>query len=124
MGSNTREAGLCGEALESCIGAIRLRPSLGAAQCLRISGLGQVGPHARPRKLVGDELPPRGRLHGEGTVTPLEAAQPLAHLLDRRRSDLAAAHLTGLGVEVVEGDLLTMNVEPAYDCHGTSSRSR
>ena len=30
------------------------------------------------------------------------------------RGDLAALHLPGLGVEVVEGDLFPVDVEPAY----------
>ena len=33
------------------------------------------------------------------------------------RGDLAALHLPGRGVEVVERDLLPMDVEPAYDGH-------
>ena len=33
------------------------------------------------------------------------------------RGDLAALHLPGLGVQIVERDLLPMDVEPAYDGH-------
>jgi hypothetical protein len=33
------------------------------------------------------------------------------------RGDLAALHLPGLGVQVVEGDLFPVDVEPAYDGH-------
>src|SRR6266849_5471006 len=33
------------------------------------------------------------------------------------RADLAAPHLPGAGVEVVEGDLLPVDIQPAYDGH-------
>jgi hypothetical protein len=33
------------------------------------------------------------------------------------RADLAAAHLPGHGVEVVKGDLLPVDIQPAYDGH-------
>src|SRR6476661_3244492 len=46
-----------------------------------------------------------------------EPGQPGPQVLPVSRGDLPAPHLPGLGVEVVEGDLLPMDIQPAYDGH-------
>ena len=46
-----------------------------------------------------------------------EPGQPGPQVRPVGRGDLAAAHLTGLGVEVVEGDLFPVDIQPAYDGH-------
>ena len=43
--------------------------------------------------------------------------QPGAGVGPIGRADLAAPHLPGLGVEVVEGDLFPVDIQPAYDGH-------
>jgi transposase len=54
-------------------------------------------------------------LRREHTAAEPRQPGPLVHPV--RRGDLAAPHLPGLGVEVVEGDLLPVDIQPAYDGH-------
>ena len=64
-------------------------------------------------------VPPAGApLQRERDVAAAgEPRQPRAQVRAVGRGDLAALHLPGLGVQVVEGDLFPVDVEPAYDGH-------
>jgi hypothetical protein len=46
-----------------------------------------------------------------------EPGQPGPQVLPVSRGDLPALHLPGHGVEVVEGDLSPVDIQPAYDGH-------
>jgi hypothetical protein len=67
---------------------------------------------------LGDVPPPGALLPRErDAVTASEPGQPAAQVLAVGRDDLAADHLPGAGVEVVEGQLLPVDIQPAYDGH-------
>jgi hypothetical protein len=103
---------------QASVGLIGLRPFLRASL---VRGVGRLGQQCRapgPLQLLDDELPPRAALHRERHVRLAgEAAQPLPQLQAARRVDPAPAHLPGHGVQVIEGDLSTVNVKPSYDGH-------
>src|SRR5580693_413236 len=69
-------------------------------------------------QLLGD-IPPSGApLHRERDVIAAAGpGQPGPQVQPVGRADLPALHLPGLGVEVVEGDLLPVDIQPAYDGH-------
>ena len=46
-----------------------------------------------------------------------EPGQPGPHVLPAGRGDLPPLDLPGYRVQVVEGDLLPVNIQPAYDRH-------
>jgi hypothetical protein len=46
-----------------------------------------------------------------------EPRQPRPQLRPARRIDPAPPHLPGHGVQVIEGDLSTVDVQPSYDGH-------
>jgi hypothetical protein len=66
-----------------------------------------------------DDIPPPGTpLDRErGILAAGEPRQPGPQMLPVGRADLPALDLPGLGVEVVEGDLLPVDIQPAYDGH-------
>src|SRR5437773_524542 len=69
-------------------------------------------------QLLGDIPPPGAPLHRERDIIAAgEPGQPGPQVLPVRRSDLPAAYLSRHGVEVVEGDLLPVDIQPAYDGH-------
>jgi hypothetical protein len=69
-------------------------------------------------QLLGDIPPARAPLHRERDVAAAsEPRQPGPHVLPVGRGDLAPLDLPGDGVHVVEGDLLPMDIQPAYDGH-------
>jgi hypothetical protein len=91
---------------------------LAAAGERGISRLGQVHRDPGRGQLLRDVPPPGTSLDRErGVIAAGEPGQPGPQVLPVGRGDLAAAHLPGLGVEVVEGDLLPVNIQPAYDGH-------
>ena len=70
------------------------------------------------RQLLRDIPPPSAPLDRErGILTASEPRQPGPQVLPVSRADLPAAHLPGHGAGVVEGDLLPVNIQPAYDRH-------
>src|SRR5262249_59831377 len=61
---------------------------------------------------------PGAPLHREGDVVAAgEPRQPRPQMLPVGRGDLAAFDLPGHGVEIVEGQLLSVDIQPAYDGH-------
>src|SRR6516164_2894831 len=69
-------------------------------------------------QLPGDIPPPGAPLHRErDAIAAAEPGQPGPQVHPVGRADLPALHLPGLGVEVVEGDLLPVDIQPAYDGH-------
>jgi hypothetical protein len=68
-------------------------------------------------QLLRDIPPPGAPLDRERDILAAgEPAQPGPQVRPVRRADLTAPHLPGLGVEV-EGDLLPVDIQPAYDGH-------
>src|SRR5512135_2881150 len=84
-------------------------------------GVGRLGDMRRDPgcgQLRGDIPPPGAPFHRERDVGSAgEPRQPGPQVLPVGRGDLAAPDLPGHGVEIVEGDLLPVDVEPAYDGH-------
>jgi hypothetical protein len=106
------------------VGPIGLGAALGAAQAGGLGGLGQVRGDPDPLQFF-DHIPPAGAaLQREGHLLPVgEALQPGAQLQAVGGNDPAGGHLPGVLIQVVEGQLPTMQIQPAYDGHGTSSSS-
>jgi hypothetical protein len=100
------------------VGLIGLGVPLAAAGGRGVGRLGQVRRDPGRGQLLGDVPPPGAPLDRERDVlTAREPGQPGPQVLPVGRADLAAAYLPGLGVEVVEGDLLPVDIQPAYDGH-------
>ena len=69
-------------------------------------------------QLLDDIPPPGAPLDRErDVITAVEPCEPGAQVHPVSRGDLAARHLPGAGVEVVEGDLLPVSIQPADDGH-------
>ncbi len=69
-------------------------------------------------QLLSDIPPPSAPLDCErDLLTAGEPGQPGPQVLPVGRGDLAAPHLPGHGVEIVEGDLSAVDIQPAYDEH-------
>ena len=81
-----------------------------------VGRLAEVGGDPGRGQFLGDIPPPGASLHRErGVVTAGEPGQPGAQVRPAGRGDLAAFYLPGHGVEVVEGELLPVDIQPAYD---------
>jgi hypothetical protein len=84
-----------------------------------IARLGQHWPYPRPAQLVGDVQPPGARLDHELSV--VDAGEPLLkpcrQMRPVGRRDLAPRHLIRGRVHIVEGQLLTVHVQRAYNPH-------
>jgi hypothetical protein len=110
------------------ISLIGLGTPFGATQRRGLGRLPQMRDGAHPGQLLGHIPPPRAGLHRKlhrpitGGVEAL--VQPAGQVGPVRRRDLATPQLAGVDVEVVEGDLLSVDVQSTYDSHGTSSSSR
>jgi hypothetical protein len=65
-----------------------------------------------------DDIPPSGApLHRErDVIAAVEPGQPGAQVQPVGRADLPALHLPGHGVEVVEGDLSAVYLQPSRLC--------
>src|SRR5215211_5015068 len=99
------------------VGAIGLRPALGAAQHLGLRRLGQVHLGADAEQLL-DHEPPAGRGLERGLdPLALEPTQEVAEALTLRRPDPAPPKLARRRVERIPGDLLSMPVKSHYDRH-------
>src|ERR1700730_3426173 len=101
----------CRESVLSVL-ACRLRPrakavSAGSARCAAI-----------PAAASSSVPPPGAPLDRERDILAAgDPRQPGAQVLPVGRGDLAAPHLPGHSVEVVESDLLPVDIQPAYDGH-------
>ena len=94
--------------------ACRLRPRANAVP----GRLGQMRRDAGRGQLLGDIPPPGAPLGRERDVLAAsEPRQPGPQVLPVGRGDLAAPHLPGHGAGIVEGDLLPVDIQPAYDGH-------
>jgi hypothetical protein len=91
------------------------RPRLGRPRNMRL--------HTSTAQLLDHEPPTRRALQHERSITTIESCQPRAHLDTRRGLDLTPARLTRVGVDVVERDLPTMQIEPPTIPIGTSFSS-
>src|SRR5262245_56945790 len=100
------------------VGLVGLGVPLAAPQRGGVSRLGQVRLQAGSRQLLRDIPPPGASLDCERGLAPAgEPGQPGPHVLPVRRGDLTALDLPSRGVEIVEGDLLPVDIQPAYDRH-------
>jgi len=101
------------------IGPVGLGAPLAAPRRGSIGRLGQVHRDPGRGQLPGDIPPPRASFGRErGTAAAGEPPQPGPQVLPVGRGDLAdREHLPGHGVEVVEGQLLPVDIQPAYDGH-------
>jgi len=100
------------------VGLIGLGVPLAAAGERGVGRLGQMRRDPGRGQLPGDVPPPGAPLDRERDVLAAgEPGQPGAQVRPVGRGDLTALHLPGHGVEVVEGDLLPVDIQPAYDGH-------
>ena len=84
----------------------------------RFSRLGDVRRDAGRGQLLRDVPPAGAPLQRKRDVVPAgEPRQPGPQVRPVGRGDLAALHLPGLGIEVVERELLPVDIQPAYDGH-------
>ena len=100
------------------VGLVGLGVPFPPAPCRGVGRLGQMRRDPGRGQLLGHIPPARAPLHRERDVLPAgEPRQPGPQMLPVGRGDLAAPHLPGLGVQVVEGDLSPVDIQPAYDRH-------
>src|SRR6266699_232749 len=99
-------------------GLVGLGVPLAAASRSGVGRLAHMRGDPGRGQLLGDIPPPRAPLHRERDIAAAgEPHQPgpQAHPVSRR--DLAAPRLPGHGAGIVEGQLLPVNIQPAYDRH-------
>src|SRR5207302_4330583 len=83
-----------------------------------VSRLGDMRHDAGRGQLLRDVPPAGAPLQRERDVVPAgEPLQPGPQVRTVGRGDLAALHLPGLSVQVVERELLPVDIQPAYDWH-------
>ena len=100
------------------VGLIGLGVPLAAAGGSGAGRLTEVRGDPGCSQLLADIPPPSASLHRERGIVPArEPGQPGPQVLPVGRGDLAALDLPGHGVEIVEGDLLPVDIQPAYDRH-------
>jgi hypothetical protein len=100
------------------VGLVGLGPPFPAAGGSGVGRLAEVRGDPGRGQLLGDVPPARASLHRERDIVPAgEPGQPGAQVRPVGRGDLAALDLAGHGVQVVEGDLLPVDIQPAYDRH-------
>jgi hypothetical protein len=100
------------------VGFVGLGVPLAAAGEGGISRLGQMRHYTGRGQLLGDIPPPGAPLGRErDVIAGVEPCQPGTQVRLVGRGDLATPHLPGHGVEVVEGDLFPVDIQPAYDGH-------
>jgi hypothetical protein len=100
------------------VGLVGLGVPLAAAGERGTGRLGQMRRDPGRGQLLGD-VPPAGAPLGSerDVLAASEPGQPGPQVLPVSRGDLPAAHLPGAGAGVVEGDLLPVDIQPAYDGH-------
>jgi hypothetical protein len=100
------------------VGLVGLGVPLAAASRRGVSRLSQVRRNPGRGQLLGDVPPAGAPLQRERDVlTAAEPRQPRTQVRTIGRGDLAALHLPGRGVEIVERELLPVDIQPAYDGH-------
>jgi len=100
------------------VGPVGLGVPLAAPGERSVGRLSQMRRDPGRGEFLGHIPPPGAPLDRErDIITAAEPGQPGPQVLPVRRADLPALHLPGHGVEVVEGDLLPVNIQPAYDGH-------
>jgi hypothetical protein len=100
------------------VGLIGLGVPLAAPGGGGVGRLAQVRGDPGRGQFLGDIPPPGASLDRERHVVVAgEPGQPGPHVLPVGWGDLAPLDLPGHGVQVVEGDLLSVNIQPAYDRH-------
>jgi hypothetical protein len=100
------------------VGLAGLGVPLAAAGERGIGRLGQMRRDTGRGQLLSHVPPPGAPLDRERRILNAgEPGQPGPQVLPVSRADLAAAHLPGHGAGVVEGDLLPVDIQPAYDGH-------
>jgi hypothetical protein len=108
---------------QASIGAVGLGPTLPAPQRRRVRRFGQMGPEPGPFDLLDHEPPTRAPLTGQIHLLTSELAQPLPEPFPGHTQDPTPTHIPGVGIQHIERDLTTVNIQPTYDGHGTSSTS-
>src|SRR5258705_156879 len=82
------------------------------------AGLGEIASDPGRGELLGDVPPPGAPLPRERDIASAgEPRKPGPQVRPAGRDDLAAPHLPGHDVHIVEGQLLPVDAEPAYDGH-------
>jgi hypothetical protein len=100
------------------VGFAGLGVPLTAPRERRVSRLGHVRRDAGPGQLLRHVPPPGAPLQRERDVAPAgEPRQPGTQVRAAGRGDLAALHLPGHRIQVVERELLPVDIQPAYDGH-------
>jgi hypothetical protein len=100
------------------VGLAGLGVPLAAAGESGVSRLGDMRRHTGRGQLLRDVPPAGASLQRERDVVAAgEPHQPGPQVRPVGRGDLAALHLPGRGVQIVERELLPVDVEPAYDGH-------
>jgi hypothetical protein len=100
------------------VGLVGLGVPLAAAGERGVSRLGDVRRDAGRGQLLRDVPPAGAPLQRErDVIAASEPHQPGPQVRPVGRGDLAALHLPGRGVEIVERELLPVDIQPAYDGH-------
>jgi hypothetical protein len=100
------------------VGPVGLGVPLAAPGERSVGRLSQMRRDPGRGQFLGHIPPPGAPLDRErDIITAAEPGQPGPQVLPVRRADLPALHLPGHGVEVVEGDLFPVDIQPAYDRH-------
>jgi hypothetical protein len=100
------------------VGLVRLGVPLAAPGEGGVSRLGDVRRDAGRSQFLGDVPPAGAPLQRErDVITAGEPRQPRPQVHAIGRGDLPAFHLPGRSVEVVEGELLPVDIQSAYDGH-------
>jgi hypothetical protein len=100
------------------VGLVGLGVPLAAAGEGGVRRLGQMRRDTGRGQLLGDIPPPGTPLGRERDVIAAgEPRQPGTQVRPVSRGDLAAPNLPGHGAGIVEGQLLPVDIQPAYDGH-------
>jgi hypothetical protein len=100
------------------VGLVGLGVPLAAARERGVGRLGQMRLDPGCGQLLDHIPPPGAPLDRERDILDVgEPRQPGSQVLPVGRADLPALHLSGYRVEVVEGDLFPVDIQPAYDGH-------
>jgi hypothetical protein len=100
------------------VGLVGLGMPLAAASRRGAGRLGDMRSASGRGQLLGDIPPPGAPLQGErDVITAGKPGQPGPQMRAVSRGDLAPLDLPGHGVEIVEGQLLPVDIQPAYDGH-------
>jgi hypothetical protein len=105
----------------SGVSAVALGALLAAPPRCGLGRLGEMDGRADLRQLIGDE-PPAGRcLQPDLELLAAELLTELAHALSVRRRDPRPTDLSGLGIDLLRGDVRAVLVKAHHDRHGTAS---